>query len=76
MHGRPLTHNKSQTKDSHDKVSAIDDEGEKVCRDTKVLDEYLRNRYDMDNERPLYKPQFFIELSNYLLVSTSTSHLS
>ena len=64
LHGRPLTHNKSQTKDSHDKVSAIDDEGEKVCRDTKVLDEYLRNRYDMDNERPLYKPQFFIELSD------------
>ena len=61
MHDTLPTHVENQTKDGADKVSALDDKNGGLCRDTKVLDEYLQNRYA---DRPLYKPQFFIELSD------------
>ena len=46
------------------KVGEYEDGWNRRCRDTQVLDDYVYHRYSRDQNLPLYKPQFYIELSD------------
>ena len=56
----------SQEKRERPKVGEMGhkDDDPKSCQDTQVLNDYIKNRYEKTGKKPLFKPQFTIEISD------------